>query len=122
MFLDDILSTKTISGILITGALFMSFRSILFFTEEAATMFPRLAKVDTDLDKHLDGIPDKKKSVKDLNVIIDPLKDREGKLRVYYEVLKNIELSLERTEAEEGEKQEEEKRKRIQRKKMGFDE
>jgi len=54
-------------------------------------------------------------------VIVDPLKDREGKLRAYYEVLKNIELSLERAEAEEGEKKEEEKRKRIQRKRMGFD-
>ena len=120
MFLDDILSTETISGILIIGALMMPVRSILFYTKEAATMFPRLAKIDTDLNKHRDEIADKKKSVKDLNVIVDPLKDREGKLRAYYEVLKNIELSLERTEAEEGEKKEEEKRKRIQRKKMGF--
>ncbi|MBT7860090.1 MAG: hypothetical protein HN712_07240 [Gemmatimonadetes bacterium] len=121
MSLDAILSTETIAGILIIGALAMSVRSILFFTREAATMAPRLQKIDFDLNKWRDGMSEKKKAVKDLTVIVDPLKDREGKLRAYHEVLKNIELSHERSEAESDEKAEEEKRKRIQRKKMGFD-
>ncbi|MBT7595748.1 MAG: hypothetical protein HN559_12620 [Gemmatimonadetes bacterium] len=121
MFLDAILSTETIAGILIIGALVMAVRSILFFTREAAAMAPRLQKIDMDLNKRREGMSEKKKAVKDLTVIVDPLKNSEGKLRAYYEVLQNIEISHERTEAEQGEKEEKERSKRIQRKKMGFD-
>ncbi len=121
MFLDAILSTETIAGILIIGALAMSVRSILFFTREASTMAPRLQKVDMDLNKRREGLAEKKKVVQDLNVIVDPLKNREGKLRAYFEVLKGIEIAHERQETEQSEKSEEEKRKRIQRKRMGFD-
>jgi hypothetical protein len=42
------------------------------------------------------------------------------KLRTYHEVLRDIELSHDRNEAEKSEMDEEAKRKRIQRKKMGF--
>jgi hypothetical protein len=53
-------------------------------------------------------------------VIVDPLTYQEGKLRTYHEVLRDIELSHDRNEAEKSEMDEEAKRKRIQRKKMGF--
>ncbi len=64
---------------------------------------------------------EKKKIVKDLTVIVDPLRAREGKLRAYYEDIKNIDLNDERETASKEEKDEAEKRKRIHRKKMGFD-
>jgi hypothetical protein len=117
---DAILSSKTISGILIIGALVMAVRSILFFSREAATIAPRLKKVDLDLNKRRDSMAEKKAAVKELTVIVDPLTYQEGKLRTYHEVLRDIELSHDRNEAEKSEMDEEAKRKRIQRKKMGF--
>ena len=117
---DAILSTETILGILIIGALAMAVRSLLFFSREAASIEPRLQKVDLDLNKRRNGMAEKKAAVKELTVIVDPLTYQEGKLRAYHEVLRDIELSHERKEAKKAEKDEEAKRKRIQRKKMGF--
>jgi hypothetical protein len=68
-----------------------------------------------------EGMDEKRSTVKELSVIVDPLRERESKLRVYYEALKNIELEFERESTQKAEKDEAEKRKRIQRKKMGFD-
>lgn len=117
----DFLSTEVIAGIIIIGALVMSVRSILMFTRQASEMAPKLQKLDMALTKIRDGMDEKKKIVKDLSVIVDPLRAREGKIRAYYEEIKNIELNDERETASKEEKDEAEKRKRIQRKKMGFD-
>ncbi len=117
----DFLSTEVIAGILIVGALVMCLRSILMFTRQAGDMAPKIQKLDMALAKIRDGMDEKKKLVKDLTVIVDPLRARETKLRQYYEDIKNIELTYERESTEKGEKDEAEKRKRIQRKKMGFD-
>ncbi|MEE2833581.1 MAG: hypothetical protein VYD18_14580 [Candidatus Latescibacterota bacterium] len=114
----NFLSTEVVAGIIIVGALVMTVRSILMFTGEMA---PKVQKLDMMLNKIRDGMAEKKKIVKDLAVIVDPLRAREGKLRDYYEQIKEIELTYERESAEKGEKDEAEKRKRIQRKKMGFD-
>jgi hypothetical protein len=117
----DFLSTEVIAGILIVGALVMSVRSILMFTRLAAEMAPKIQKLDLALMKIRDGMDEKKKIVKDLTVIVDPLRAREVKLREYNERIKNIELSHERETHDKEEKDEADKRKRIQRKKMGFD-
>ena len=83
MFLDAILSTETIAGILIIGALAMSVRSILFFTREASSMAPRLQKIDSDLNRFREGMTEKKTAVKDLNVIVDTIEgSREQASRV----------------------------------------
>ena len=96
MFLDAILSTEIIAGILIIGALVMSVRSILFFTREASSMAPKLQKIDHDLTKLRDGMAEKKKAVKELTVVVDPLKTRESKLRAYYEeLLTDVHVPLE---------------------------
>lgn len=117
----DILTTEVIAGILIIGALVMSVRSILMFTREASDMAPKIQKLDMSLSKIREGMDDKKKLVKDLTVIVDPLREREGRLRAYYEEIKNIELAYERETADKEEKDEAEKRKRIQKKRMGLD-
>lgn len=118
---DVILSAQAIAVILIIGALVMSVRSILFFTREASSMGPKLQKIEISLSKMQEGMDEKRSTVKELSVIVDPLRERESKLRVYYEALKNIELEFERESTQKAEKDEAEKRKRIQRKKMGFD-
>ena len=119
--LDVVLSTEVIAGIIIIGALVMSVRSILIFTREASSMGPRLQKVEISLAKLREGMDEKKKIVRELSQVVDPLKARESRLRVYFEGLKNMELQYERESAEKAAKDEAEKRKRIQRKKMGFD-
>ena len=63
---------------------------------------------------------DKRKIVQDLTVIVDPLREREGKLRMYYDSLKNMEVDHEKNEAKASEEQEQARKKRVQRKKMGF--
>jgi len=118
--LDVILSVEVIAGIIITASLAMSVRSILFFTREAATMSPRLQKLESDLTRLRDGMSDKKKSVKELTVVVDPLKATEARLRAYYDSLKNLELEHERLSAESSAREEEERQKRVQRKKMGL--
>ena len=75
----NFLSTEVVAGIIIVGALVMTVRSILMFTGEMA---PKVQKLDMMLNKIRDGMAEKKKTVKDLAVIIDPLRAREGKLRL----------------------------------------
>lgn len=118
--LFDILSTEVIAGIIIIGALVMSVRTILMFTRQASEMAPKLQKLEAALTKIRDGMDDKKRLVKDLTTIVEPLRAREGKLREYYEMLKNLELAYEREHAEKEEQDEAEKRKRIQKKRMGL--
>ncbi len=117
----DFLSTEVIAGIIIVGTLVMSVRSILMFTRHASEMAPKIQKLDMALTKIRDGMGEKKKIVKELTVMVDPLRSREGKLREYHERVKNIELTNKRETANKEEKDEADKRKRIQRKKMGFD-
>ena len=81
----DFLSTEVIAGIIIIGALVMSVRSILMFTRQASEMAPKIQKLDMALTKIRDAKDEKKKIVKELTVIVDPLRSREGKLREYHE-------------------------------------
>jgi len=118
--LDIILSPEVIAGIIISASLAMSVRTILLFAREASTMSPRLQKIEADLSRLRDGMAEKTKAVKDLTVVVDPLKVREARLRAYFNALRNIELELERLEAENSAREEEDRQKRIQRKKMGL--
>ena len=119
--LDVILSTEVIAGIIIVASVAMTVRSILMFTREASGMSPRLLKLESELGKHKEGMDGKKTAVKELTVVVDPLKDREGKLRGYYDDLKNMELAHDKANAAAEEHEEGERKKRVQRKKMGFD-
>lgn len=119
--IDAALSVQTIAGILIIGSLVMSVRSVLMFTRQASEMAPKLQKIEISLAKLQDGMGEKRKTVKELTTVVEPLRARESKLRIYFEELKNLELKHEREEHDKEEKDEAEKRKRIQRKKMGFD-
>ena len=106
---------------MIAAALIMGVRSILVFSRQAAEMAPKILKLDANLSRIRDSMESRKKSVKDLTVIVDPLRIQEGRIRDYFEKIKNMELDHERESADQEEKDEAEKRKRIQRKKMGFD-
>ena len=118
--LDVVLSTEVIAGVLIVASLAMAVRSILFFTRESTGIAPKLMKIESDLEKWRAGMGDKKKIVQDLTVIVDPLREREGRLRMYYDSLKNMEVDHQKNEAKAGEEQEQARKKRVQRKKMGF--
>lgn len=118
--LDVVLSTEVIAGVLIVASLAMAVRSILFFTRESSGMSPRLMKIESDLEKWRGGMGEKKKAVDALNTIVTPLREKEGKLRMYYDSLKNMEVDHERNSAQENEEAEQERKKRVQRKKMGF--
>ena len=121
MNFSDFLTTEVIAGIIITAALVMSVRSTLMFTRQASEIAPKLQKIEIALAKIRDGMAEKKKIVKDLTVIVDPLRARESKLREYHDRIRNLEVNNERESAAKEEKDEADKRKRIQRKKMGFD-
>ncbi len=119
--LDIILSTEVITGIITVGSLAMIVRSILLFTNEAAGMSPRLMRIEADLTKFSDGMGERKQAVKDLNTVVVPLREREERLRNYFDRLRNMELEHDRAEHEAIEEEEDLKKKRVQRKKMGFD-
>ena len=118
---DVILSTEVLAGIVIAAALGLIVRCVLSFTSEAASMTPKLTKIESDLTRLREGMGDKKKLVEDLTAIVDPLKDREYKLRAYFDGLRNMELEHERDAVQSVEEEEAEKQKRMQRKRMGMD-
>ena len=120
MDLFDILSTEVIAGIIIAATLIMGVRSMLMFSRQAAQMAPKLQKLESNLSRIQDSMVIRKKSVKDLTVVVDPLREQEGRIREYHEKLKNMELTHERESADQEEKDEAAKRKRIQRKKHGL--
>jgi len=78
--LDVVLSTEVIAGVLIVASLAMAVRSILFFTRESTGIAPKLMKIEADLERWRGGMGDKKKIVADLTEIVDPLREREGRL------------------------------------------
>ena len=119
--LDVILSTEVITGVITVGSLAMIVRSILFFTNAASGMGPRLIKMEADLTKFSDGVDVRKQVVIDLNTVVVPLRAREERLRDYYDRLRNMELEHDRAEHEAIEEEEESRKRRIHRKKMGFD-
>ncbi len=118
---DIILSTEVITGVLIVGSLAMIVRSILLFTNESAGMSPRLMKIEADLTKFSDGMGERKQAVKDLNTVVVPLREREERLRNYFDRLRNMELEHDRAAQKAEEEEELARKKRVQRKKMGFD-
>jgi hypothetical protein len=118
--LDVILTTEVIAGVLIAASLAMAVRSIPVFSRETAGIAPRLMKIEADLEKWRGGMAEKKKIVTDLTTVVDPLREREGRLRTYYDSLKNMEVDHEKNEAKMTEEQEQARKKRVQRKKMGF--
>jgi chromosome segregation ATPase len=119
--LDVILAPQVIAGVLIVAMLLMSIRSILFYTREATALRPRMAEIDRELYRLREGMGEKKKAVEELVHAVAPLKEKEEKLRVYYEDIRSIELEADRKAFAEAETEDTERRKRIQRKKMGFD-
>lgn len=118
--LDIILCTEVIAGIIIAASMAMSVRSILFFTGQASSMAPRLQRIEANLSRLREDMAEKKKAVKDLTMVVDPLKEREARLRAYYDTLKNVELEHDRRAAQNSDREEEERQRRMKRKKMGL--
>ena len=113
--LDVVLLEEVIAGVLIVASLAMAVRSILFFTRESTGIALKLMKIESDLEKWRAGMGDKKKVVAELTVVVDPLREREGRLRTYYASLKNMEVDHEKNEAKASEEQEQARKKRVQR-------
>jgi hypothetical protein len=118
--LDVVLSTEVIAWVLIVASLAMAVRSILFFTRESTAIAPKLMKIESDLEKWRGGMGEKKQAVTELTTVVDPLREREGRLRMYYDSLKNMEVDHEKNAAKATEEQEQARKKRVQRKKRGF--
>jgi chromosome segregation ATPase len=121
-FLEGILSTEVIAGILIIASFGMCIRSILHFTREAAVLQPKLGDIERELVKWREGMADKKAAVEKLNKEVAPLREAEAKMRLYYESMKEMELNHEKKKMKEQEKEQSDRQRRIQRKKMGFGE
>lgn len=117
----DFFTAEVVAGIIIAGALVLTVRSILTFSRQAGKLSPTVHKLNLALAKIRDAMSERKKSVGDLTLVVDPLRTREGKLREYYERAKDVEIRYERSMAEKGEQEEADKRRRIQRKKMRLD-
>ena len=118
---DIILSAEVLAGTIILAALLLSVRTILNYSREASTMAPKQQRIEINLQRLQEGMGEKRKSVMKLSALVEPLREREGRLRTYFEELKNIELEYERTANEDEQKEEAERRVRVQRKKMGMD-
>ena len=117
----DFFTAEVVAGIIILGALALTVRSILICSRQAGLLSPQVHKLDMMLAKIRDDMTEKKKTVADLTGIVDPLRAREGKLREYFDRIKDVEIRYERSMAEQGQQEEADKRKRIQRKKMRLD-
>ena len=118
--LDVVLSTEVVAGVLIVASLGMAVRSILFFTRESTGIAPKLMKIEADLEKWRGGMGEKKKMVEELTAVVDPLRERDGRLRMYYDSLKSLEVDYEKSDAKASEEQKQARTKRVERKKMGF--
>ena len=120
-FFEAFLSTEVIAGVLILAALGMAMRSIIHFSKEAATLRPRLAEADRELNKLREGMEDRRKAVKKLADQVAPIKELENKMRLYFEGLQEQQAEIGKKLQEQEERKERERQKRIKRKKMGFD-
>lgn len=117
----DFFTAEVVAGIIILGAVVLTVRSILIFTRQTGKLSPTVHKLNMALAKIRDDMSERKKSVVDLTLVVDPLRTRERKLREYYDRVRDVEIRYERSMAEQGEQEESDKRRRIQRKKMRLD-
>lgn len=122
MVLDSILSTEVIAGIIIIGAFAMCIRSILAFTNQATELRPKLTEIERHLNNLREGMQGRKDKVGKLTVVVAPLKDREGRMRSYYDQMKKLELDEEEQQMAAQAEEESKRQRRIQRKKMGYEE
>jgi hypothetical protein len=118
---DALLSTQVLAGILVIGAFSISIRSTLHFTRSAAEMRPRLSEVERELRRTVEGSEGLRKQVTLLITQITPVREREARLRVYSEKLRELLARAEKEEQEKGSQAEDDRRRRIQRKRIGFD-
>jgi hypothetical protein len=88
--LEALLSPQVIAGILFIAGLTMAVRSFLFYSKETAEAGPKLKKIDKDLKQLRDGMKDHKDSVETLSTEVDPMAEKEEKMRLYLEELKTI--------------------------------
>jgi len=119
--LDSILSTEVIAGIIIIGGFAMCIRSILAFTNSATELRPKLTEIERQLGNLRDGMKERKDKVADLNEVVSPLKDREGRMRSYFDQMKKLELDDQKEQMAAQAEEESKRTRRIQRKKMGYE-
>jgi hypothetical protein len=119
--LDSILRTEVIAGIIIISGFAMCIRSILAFTNQATELRPKLTKIESQLGNLCDSIEGRKVRVADLSEVVFPLKDREARMRSYYDQMIKQELDKEKEQMAAQADKESKRTRRIQRKKMGYD-
>ncbi len=119
--LDTILSTEVIAGIIIIAAFALCIRSILTFTNQATELRPKLTTIEGSLTKLREGMQGRKDKVEKLNTVVSPLKDREGRMRSYFDLMKKLELDNEKELMAAQATEESKRTRRIQRKKMGYE-
>ena len=119
-FLDAVLTTEVIAGVLIISGFAMAIRSVLHFTKEASDLHLKLGEIERELSKLRDGMGEKKKAVDSLSQAVAPIRERESKIRLYYEELREADIAEEKKEQAQEEEKEAQRQKRVQRKKMGL--
>ena len=121
MGLKVFLTPQVISCIIILGMLFLTIRSILLYTRHLTELQPRLSHLDRELNRRVEGMADRKKTVDELSAVVNPLQKQESALRAYYEELRGVEVEEEKRALAQQQAYEAEKKVRISRKKMGID-
>ena len=120
MNFSDILSTEIMCGIVTIASLVLLVRSLLAFSRQSAVIRPQLMKVDAEITKLRSGLGESKENVEKLTAAVEPLGERETRLREYYDQLQNLDVEYERSSAEQEEEREAESARRIRRRKMGI--
>lgn len=105
----------------IVGGLVLVVRSLLTFSRQTAEFSPQLTQLETEADRLRSGLSETKENVEKLVVAVEPVRERETRLREYCDRLRDIELEHERAVAKQEADAEAESSKRIKRRKIGYD-
>ena len=120
MNFSDILSAEGMCAIVMIGSLVLIVRSLLAFTRQSAEINPQLRYIEAEITKLRNGLSGRKENVEKLTAAVDPLREREARLRAYCDQLRDIELEHERSIAKQEQEQEAERAKCIRRRKIGL--
>ena len=120
-FIEFALAPEVLACIAIAGALFMGIRSILQLSHKANELYSKLDQIERELNNWQTRICEQRKNLQLLSQQLPPIREKETKIRLYYDRLNELVIEQEKRELEELEKVDEERRRRIHRKKMGYD-
>jgi len=110
--LDIVLAPEVLAVALMVAALLFAVRSIIRGTAQAAELRLRLNVVEARLARLTDGLPEKKKTIAELTKSVAVLKPLEERLRLYYDMLADLNIETEKAQ-HDAEEQERMKRERM---------